>query len=110
MTRFSNLQEGWRGLNVTVQDLDFNLTSFTCFYVILVPDPDPNVNDYTALSINSTSGFLTINFPMTNFSLKLPESRAPFARVGDPFDFIVIKQGGGNYRFNVTLVITGKKL
>lgn len=108
VTRFSNLQEGWRGLNVTVQDLDFNLTSFTCFYVILVPDPDPNVNDYTALSINSTSGFLTINFPMTNFSLKLPESRAPFARVGDPFDFIVIKQGGGNYRFNVTLVITGQ--
>ena len=92
------------GLEVTVEDIRLNLTAYTCFYEILMPNNRHHLS-YSAYPVLSTSGYLTITFPNTTFSLY--ESRS-HRKIGETFQFVLRKYGGGNFTFNVTLHTTGK--
>ena len=92
------------GLSVTIEDIELNFTAYTCYYLILVPDGRNN----RPLRVYSNTGYLTINFPYTAFSLSPLESSKTYFRVGENISFIVIKRGGGNFSFNVTVNTSSK--
>ena len=95
-----------KGLNVTVEDLELNLTTYQCFYTMFVPD-EHRIGYYKPVAVNSTIGSLMINFPYTTFLLQLPQGSTTYARVGETIHFDAVKQGGGNFTFILALEITG---
>ena len=97
------------GLSVTVEDIELNFTAYTCFYLINVPYAE----SYQPCRVYSNTGYLTINFPHTAFILSLPAGSKPYVSVGQSINFLVNKQGGGDFTFNVTVnvdIIIGKPL
>ena len=90
------------GLSVMVEDIELNITAYRCYYLIFIPYGET----YCACPIYSNTGYLTIKFPYTTFYLRLYSTT--HVRVGESISYSVIKTGGGDFTFNVTVSTTGK--
>ena len=98
------------GLNVTVSDPMLNLTTYICFYETLVPGSNNNIVPERVLS---NTGVLTISSLNVTFSLELRQYNKlnqAFSRTGGEVNFAVVKQGEGNFTFNISTITTSGKV
>ena len=94
------------GINVFIQDSKFNMTNFTCS--IQRYTPNLKTGNLSVTQIESHTGILTITFPSVSFHLISQHDIRVHVREGETVYFQVIKKGGENYTYNVTLHSTGK--
>ena len=96
------------GLNVTVNDVALNLTSYTCFYEYLFPGSG---SEFVIRTVMSNTGILTISNLLLNFYLEFTDDRATnkiYGRRGERIDFSILKNGTGDFIVNVTINSSGK--
>ena len=98
------------GLNVTVNDVALNLTSYTCYYEYLFP---VSGSEFTSRTVMSNTGILTISNLLLNFYLEFTDDRATnknliYSRSGEKIGFSIIKNGTGDFTVNVTINSSGK--
>ena len=98
----------YEGIQVSVEDLKLNLTNYSCSIHYILPDLNSGI--FTTAVVQSRTGVLTINFPFVVFRLLSQHDtgvHSAHVREGETINFRVIKEGGENYTYYVTVHSTG---
>ena len=96
------------GISVSVTNVKYNFTNYTCSLDHIVPDLTSGI--FKVVPLWSFTGILTINFPRVSFHLESQygtKIKNIFVREGEMIELKIIKKGGENYTYNVTVHITG---
>ena len=92
------------GLVVSVTNLRYNLTNYTCLIYHYVPNLRSGQLEH--VPIRSHTGILTINLPLVSFCLVLQynaEINSVSVRKGGTIDLKIMKKEGDDFTYNVTL-------
>ena len=101
----AHIKHTLEGIDVTIQDTKLNLTNYTCLLEVYIPNP--TTGDPSRGPLQSQTGILTVDFPSISFYLLLQHDRGVHVREGEMIYFRIIKEGGGNHTYNVTVKSTG---
>ena len=93
------------GIVVSVTNLTYNLTNYTCIFNHLVPNLNSGI--FEVAQLRSRTGILTIIFPNVIFHLAVSQNgksvNSVYVRKGQTIYLKIRKTGGGNYTYNVSV-------
>lgn len=93
------------GIVVSLTSLKYNLTNYTCIIDHIVPNPTSGI--FEIVPLHSRTGILTIIYPSVTFYLASEyDTNIVYIRKGETMYLKILKKGGENYTYNVTLYST----
>ena len=93
------------GIVVSVTNLTYNLTNYTCIINHFVPNLNNGI--FEVVPLRSHTGLLTIVFPPVAFRLAVTQNgksvNSVYVRKGQTIHLKLMKKGGDSYTYNVSV-------